>query len=51
MTELSNVLREVLRALGVEEWQKAGLGRPARDASAEHGDHHGARHPVEYERA
>ena len=51
MTELSNVLREVLKALGVDNWENAGLGRGAREACADRGDHHGAHHPAELERA
>lgn len=39
MTELSNVLREVLRALGVEGWEGSEPAR-RRDAGADAGDHH-----------
>ena len=44
MTELSSVLRDVLRALGVEQWERMGLVRG--DALPELGDLH-ARPPRE----
>lgn len=50
MTELSHVLRDVLRALGVEGWERAGLRRGLAEPPREPGDLHDARLPEEFQR-
>ncbi|HEX8905193.1 MAG TPA: hypothetical protein VF771_10150 [Longimicrobiaceae bacterium] len=49
MNELSSILREVLRALGVEEWERTGLVRG--DTLADAGDFHQRPRPPEFTRA
>ncbi|HEX8242301.1 MAG TPA: hypothetical protein VF541_02350 [Longimicrobium sp.] len=51
MNELSSVLRDVLRALGVDEWQRMGIVRGAGDLAGEPGDLHERAHPQEFTRA
>jgi hypothetical protein len=51
MNELSSVLREVLRALGVEQCDAVGLVRAAPDALPETGDLHERAQPEEFTRA
>ncbi|HEX6748831.1 MAG TPA: hypothetical protein VF092_16150 [Longimicrobium sp.] len=48
MYELSSVLRDVLRALGVDAWERAGLARG--DAPPDVGDLHGRMQPEEFTR-
>jgi len=51
MNELSSVLREVLRALGVEQCDAVGLVRGAADALPDGGDLHERAQPEEFTRA
>jgi hypothetical protein len=51
MNELSSVLREVLRALGVEHCDAVGLVRRAADALPDAGDLHERAQPEEFTRA
>ncbi|HSU12964.1 hypothetical protein [Longimicrobium sp.] len=51
MNELSSVLREVLRALGVEQCAPVGLARGGVDAVPDAGDLHERVQPREFTRA
>ena len=51
MNELSSVLRDVLRALGVDEWQRVGLAHGTNELACDHGDLHERAQPQEFTRA